>query len=203
MKFKVKNTEIYLSFTFFAVFLILLCVGQLKICLYSLVSSLIHETVHIIFILIFSGGISNITLSGFGANIKRTNEDLLTPLKEAVISLSAPVFNLLISFVSFLICKKSTPFGAVNMVIGLFNLLPYYTFDGGRGLSYLLKPLLTEKSNCVILDILSVCVTILFSFTSVYIFFHHNRNVTLLFLSIYMIANLFIVKTKVNKSYNC
>lgn len=203
MRFKVKNTEVYLSFTFFAVFLILLCVGQLKICLYSLISSLIHEAIHIIFILVFSGDISNITLSGFGANIRRANEDLLTPLKEAIISFSAPVFNLILSFVSFLIYKKSTPFGAVNIVIGLFNLLPYYTFDGGRGLSFLLKSHLNEKSITILLDILSVCVTILFSFTSVYVFFHHNRNVTLLFLSVYMIANLFIQKTKVNKSYNC
>ncbi|MBE6802220.1 MAG: hypothetical protein E7530_05000 [Ruminococcaceae bacterium] len=202
MRFKVKNTGIYLSFTFFAVLLVLLCVGQLKICLYSLISSLIHETVHIIFILAFSGGISRITLTGFGANIKRTNDDLLKPYKEAIISFSAPVFNLIISLVVYLIYEKHTVFGTVNFVIGFFNLLPYYTFDGGRGLSFLLKPILSEKSIAVILDILSVCVTILFSFTSVYVFFHHNRNVTLLFLSIYMIANLFVLNSKVNKGYN-
>ncbi len=202
MRFKVKNTEIYLSFTFFAVLLVLLCVGQLRICLYSLVSSLIHETVHIIFILIFSGGISSITISGFGANIKRTNDDLLKPSKEAIISFSAPVINLIVSLVLYLIYEKHTIFGTINMIIGIFNLLPYYTFDGGRGLDFLLKPLLSEKSIIIILDILSVCVTILFSFTSVYIFSNHSRNVTLLFLSIYMIANLFIHKTKVNKSYN-
>ncbi len=203
MRFKVKNTEINLSFTFFAVFIILLCIGELKICLYSLVASLIHEIVHIIFIGIFSGNITRISLSGFGANIVRGNDNLLSYYEEAVISFSAPVFNIIISLILFMLYKNLTIFAGVNLIIGLFNLLPYYDFDGGRGLMFLLKYFLSNDKAEKVLDVFSVTVTIIFSFVSVYIFFYHQRNITFIFLSIYMIGNFFVrLKPKVNKSYN-
>ncbi len=205
MKFKIKNTEINVSFTFFAVFLILLCIGELKICLFSLVASLIHELIHIVFIIVFSCEISKMTLSAFGADIKRNSDILTSNYKEAIISFSAPVFNIIIGLVSYLIFKKPTVFGTVNLIIGIFNLLPYFSFDGGRGLSFVLKSFFEEKTVEIILNIFSATVTILFSFISVYIFFHHKRNITLIFLSFYMIANLLVSvlckNKKVNKCY--
>ncbi len=203
MKFKVKNTEITLSFTFFAVFLILMCVGELKICLYSLIASLIHEIIHIIFICIFTGGISKIILSGFGANIVRNDNNLLSDFKESIISFSAPVFNIIVGLFFFLFYNKLTIFAEVNLIIGILNLLPYYNFDGGRGLMFLLKYFITSEKTEYVVLIFSIMVTTVFSFISVYILFHYKGNVTLIFLSAYMILNFFVrLKPNVKKCYN-
>ncbi len=199
MKFKIKDTEVAISFTFFGIILIFLTVGQLKICLYSLIASLIHEFIHIFFILIFKGKITRLKLSCFGADIKRAGEFNLSNPKEAIISFSAPLVNLIIAFVSYYLNDAFTDFTRVNLVIGVFNLLPFFSFDGGRGLKYLLEINLSKKTTYYILNILSVIVTALFSFISVYIFFHKYRNVMLIFLSVYMLVSL-IYSLKKEKS---
>ncbi len=200
MRFKIKHTEFSLSFTFFGVFLIIMCIGELKICFFSLAAALFHEAVHIIFIIISGGNVSSVTLNGFGANIVR-GERALPDFKEAIISYCAPFANLT---AALLLYKYTQLFATVNLIMGIFNLLPYYDFDGGRGLYYILKHFMsTEKTN-KILDVLSVSVTVLFTFSGVYIFFYHNKNVTLILLSIYMIIRFFIrLKPNVNKSYKC
>ncbi len=200
MKFKIKNTSVSLSFTFFGVFLILLCIGELKICLFSLVASLLHETIHIILIVISGGNVSKITLTAFGANIVR-GERTLPDFKEAIISLSAPLFNLILALI---FSNKMPYFATVNLVMGLFNLLPYYDFDGGRGLGYILKYFISTKKINALLDVLSATVTALFTFFGVYIFFSYKRNITFILLGIYMIIRFFIrLKPNVNKSYKC
>lgn len=199
MKFKVKNAEFYLSFTFFSVILMLLCIGKFEICLFSLIASLLHEAIHIFCIISLGGNISKLTLTGFGANIVR-GERSLPDFKEAIISFSAPLFNLILALV---LSNEMPYFATVNFIMGLFNLLPYYDFDGGRGLSYILKYFISTKKINILLDVLSVTVTALFVFLGVYIFFKHRRNITIILIGCYMIIRFFIrLKPNVNKSYN-
>jgi Zn-dependent protease len=198
VKFKIRGTEFTLSFTFLALFLILACVGEVKLCLFSFISSLLHETVHIAFILILGGNVKAVTLTAFGANIVR-GEKSVSSLKEALISLSAPVFNLILGGLFY----KTLPlFSLVNSGIGLFNLLPFYDFDGGRGLSFLLESIVESYKINRLLDVTAVLVTFLFTFISVYFCFKFKMNLTLVLLSVYMIFKLFVrLKPNVKNSY--
>lgn len=202
MRFKIRNTEVIISFTFFGIFIIFLSVGELKTCLYSFICSVIHELIHIFFIIIFKGKITRLRLSCFGADIVRTDDCLTDNFKEAIICWSAPLGNLLLGALATLISNNISDFTIINAVIGIFNLLPFYSFDGGRGLEFILRMILSEKTVYCILTVLSVMVTVFFSFISVYIFMSRNKNVLLVILSVYMLFSLIFSIKKQKSNYD-
>lgn len=114
--------------------------------------------------------------------------------KEAVVNLSAPAVNIIIGSV-LMILGISVEASYINLFLGLFNMLPFYNFDGGRGL-YSLVLLKYDKSRAELVlfisSLLSVLAFIMLNFT---IIFHNKFNPVLLVINIYMlscfIANIF------------
>ena len=199
MRFKIKNTDVKFSFSFFAVFLLSLVSDTFNIYLFSFIASLIHEFVHVVFILLFGAKISAFSLTLFGGNIKRSTTKIINNPKEATISFSAPVTNIVIGVVSLLLTREASIFGIVNLFIGVFNILPFYSFDGGRGLYYLITMKFSDNVANVILNITSITVTVVFSFISVFSFINYNKNYLLLILCVYMIFSIIVgLKEKFN-----
>ncbi len=189
MRFRIKSTSFKISFTFFAVILLVICFDNKKILLSSLVFSLLHELVHVAFIYLYGGGIDEFSLTLFGGNIKRKQNYKSSNIKEAIISLSAPATNLFVGAL-LLLHGFQTP-GYVNLVLGIFNLLPFYDFDGGRGLYYVLCDRLDNKIIIKILNVTSVLSVAFIATVTVTLFFNQKTGFSLLFLSIYMIFSLF------------
>ncbi len=191
MRFKLKGTEVKISFTFFAVYLIFICFSKGEIFFYSIAFSLLHELIHIILILFYKGRISCISLTAAGGNIKRDSSVILSNVQEAVISISAPLFNLLLGFVVLLFFQNKT-LAYINLILGGFNILPFFSFDGGRFLYFLLQNRLSDKALQLILTFLSLIVAVVFSVLSGYIFINVQKNVLILFLSGFMLFSLII-----------
>ncbi len=197
MQFKIKNTQITISFSFLALILIFITIEKSTVLIYTVLFSFLHELIHIIFILIFCGAPKQITVSVFGATIlkNRSSESLV---KEIIVNLSAPFFNilagiLLIYFSSFEY-DLLQEFGEINLMLGCFNLLPFYNLDGGIALKNFLQIFIQENISEIIITAISVVVAVLFIFISVYVFFNINRNPVLLLFCIYFIALLIFKK---------
>lgn len=189
MLFKIKNTDVRISFSIFAFILLALVLSDNHIFLYTFLTALIHETVHIIFIKIFGDDISQISFSIFGASIKRKESYQTNNFKEAVINLSAPIFNVFIGFL-LIIFDAHGVFSTINLVTGIFNLLPFYTFDGGRGLYYALLHFLSQRVSEIILTVTSIIITAGFSFLVVYIFLNYTSNLVLIIMNVYLIFSV-------------
>ncbi len=193
MRFKIKSTKFTISFSFLLVFLICALNDRFGLYLKSLSASLLHETVHIIFILCCNDEISAITFNIFGGKIEKTNRKILSNNKEALINLSAPVFNIILGFVAFLINSESQ-WAYVNIFIGFFNLLPFYSFDGGRALFFLLCNKFDFKNAETIVYFTSVAVCLIFTIFSVVLYRYYIKNYILLVMSFYMTFSLFLLK---------
>ncbi len=189
MRFKIKSTNIKISFTFFAVILLVMCFDNNGILLVSLISALFHELIHIVFILLFGGGIEEFSLTLFGGKIQRKQNLKLSNFKEAIISLCAPATNIIVG--ALFLFSKIQLIGYVNLVIGIFNALPFYDFDGGRGLFYLLSDYLEHSKITRILNVTSVISVSLISSFTVTLFFNKKASVSILLLSVYMVFVLF------------
>lgn len=189
MQFKIKSTRIELSFTFLALIILTTCFDKEGILLISLVSSIFHELIHLTLIIAFGGKISEISFSIFGGNIKRSKALKLTNFKEFFISISAPATNIIVGAL-FLIFNFNL-WGYINLIIGIFNILPFYDFDGGRGLFYLLSSYLDYSSVNKILNVTSVLSVIVISLFTVAVFFNSKTGVSMLILCLYMIFSLF------------
>ena len=166
---------------------------SLDVYLKALFTSILHEAVHIIFIYFFKDGINEIKFNLLGGEIKKADKKILSNNKEAVINLSAPVFNIISGFI-ILIFDIDSQLAYINLFIGLFNILPFYNFDGGRGIFFLLTDRFDSDRANRIVFLLSVAITFVFTLISLIVFLLYNKNYVFMVMSIYMIVTLFLFK---------
>lgn len=193
MQFKIKSIKIKISFSFLLFFLIFALNDSLDVYLKALFTSILHEAVHIIFIYFFKDGINEIKFNLLGGEIKKADKKILSNNKEAVINLSAPVFNIISGFI-ILIFDIDSQLAYINLFIGLFNILPFYNFDGGRGIFFLLTDRFDSDRANRIVFLLSVAITFVFTLISLIVFLLYNKNYVFMVMSIYMIVTLFLFK---------
>lgn len=166
---------------------------SLDVYLKALFTSTFHEAIHIFFIYFFKDGINEIKFNLLGGEIKKSDKKILSNNKEAIVNLSAPVFNIVFGFF-ILIFNIHSQIAYINIFIGIFNILPFYNFDGGRGVFFLLNNRFdTGRANRIVF-ILSVVITFVFSLISLIVFFIYNKNYVLMVMSVYMIVSLFLYK---------
>ncbi len=194
MQFKIKNTVYEISFTFFALVLFLLTLNKRASLILVFFFALLHEAVHLIFIYLFSVAPKKVSFTLFGANILRDFKSSGSCASEIAINLSAPLFNLIIGLLIPLIANHFIEYRAIllniseiNIVLGAFNLLPFYNFDGGNALKLILSNYFDERISEAVVTGFSVVITIAFSFFSVYIFFNYEHNISLVLISVYMV----------------
>ena len=193
MQFKIQNTTYKISFTFLALILYVLAINQSRGLGFVLLFALLHEMVHLIFIYRFSVAPEKVSFNLLGANIKRGINASFNLNSEIIINVTAPVFNILAGAVFYLISKHLSDYQAtltelsnINFVLGFFNLIPFYTFDGGNALKYILLKFLSERKTEQIITNVSLIVTVAFSFISIHIFLNYQHNFSLIVMCIYM-----------------
>ncbi len=188
MKFKIGKTRVSISFSFFALILLSCVWNNSRIFIISLVVSMLHELVHLTFIIIFGARLSEIRFSVAGGEIVR-DDDVLTSCKEAIISLSAPILNI-ITGGALLLFNPESLWGAVNLVIGVFNLLPYETFDGGRGMRFLLQGRISDTTLNVITAFFSFVVCFFFLAINALLIKNNSGNIFFLGISLFLLILL-------------
>ena len=200
MRFKIRNTEVKISFSFFALILLLITTDFDKELVLVVAFAIVHEAIHLMFINIFSSAPKRVSLNLFGADILRDNNVAINHNAEILIHLSAPLFNLIIgvliySFnVVFFDSGLLDSCARVNLVLGVFNLIPFYNFDGGNALNNFLLKFITTKATEITITCISIIITIIFSLTSVWLVVEHKGNASLVFISGYMIFSIIFKK---------
>ena len=195
MQFKIKNTKVTISFTFFALIIISISIDKTEFLYESIIFAIAHEIGHIIALKFFRVNIEEFKVSLFGGNIKILNNNKIKYCQSAFISLSGPLVNI---FFCVLFCILNSFFEfkfiynvfVINLVLAIFNLLPFYNFDGGKILSSILLNFINEKSVDIILTITSIVVLIPFSYLAIYIFILDYKDFNLLVASVFMLLTI-------------
>ncbi len=193
MQFKIKNISVKISFSFLALILYFIITDNIKIYLITLLCATLHEYVHIFTIYLFKGNINSVNITLLGGNIKRDSSGLNSNLQEAIVNISAPLFNVFSGLIASILPYDFKCFSEVSLTIGLFNLLPFFDFDGGHFLYNILLHYTSERKTHTITKVISVIVALAFSAVSIHIFVFNKKNFFLLIFSLYM---LFIIILK-------
>lgn len=164
LEFRLKEYKIKLSFSFFAVLAVLFFIGDNFAVITALLCCFIHEFGHMLMMYKFSVPINEITLYGGGIKLKSEQDRLYDKKSEINVLLAGAGVNI----ICFFIFKGMlTQFAYTSLVLGLFNLLPYKYFDGGRVLKLIFEDSVSVAMNSAykairaVLILLTICVIIL------------------------------------------
>ncbi len=117
-------------------------------------SSLLHECGHLLFLLLFSAGVRELSFGAGGIEIVRSQVFCGT-VRECVIALGGVLVNLVLC-VTALLCRRGAESRTaavlclVNGVLALLNLLPVRSLDGYRVLDLLLQQSGTERRDILL-----------------------------------------------------
>lgn len=192
----IGKTEIKFDFTFFAVVGLLVFIDTSGTAALSLIASLVHETGHLIAMLLCKSKLSSITFYGGGICITGDSETL-TFGKRLFITSAGCLVNFIIFVIGILIfCddQKMLIFSVVNIVICVFNLIPVGYFDGARILDILFNRFLNFKASEILKRIITVVFSVtIFALTFIYCFIYKgNVNFSFLFVVFYLILAQFV-----------
>ncbi|MBP3284532.1 MAG: hypothetical protein J6M02_03425 [Clostridia bacterium] len=129
MIFRVKHIYVTVSPLFFAVAIWALLADKavpFGLCLMALS---LHEMGHIVMIYLLQEKIAIFRIIPFGFSCRLKNQSKIVPEKMIKILFAGPVVNFLTAGLFFLGTKE---FAMMNLLLGMFNLLPIGELDGGR-----------------------------------------------------------------------
>lgn len=135
LELRLKNINIAVTFSFFALFAVLFYSNENTKILLALFSCLFHELGHIALMCLFKCPPKSITF--YGGGIKLTPNCRLVSYKQEIAVLSAGCITNLILGLLLIYTNTFTTFAVANLTLGLFNLLPFRAFDGGQILKIL------------------------------------------------------------------
>lgn len=173
---------------FFVYIIVILYIGSIDgKYIISIFCVLLHEIAHYITARCFKFNGFDMEITPYGANINLKDIDNATPVEDFIISVSGPIFSILIGVIFFLFDlnyknEYTDYLFKSNLVIGLFNLIPAFPLDGGRMLRDILSmKILYKRANEIMIN-----TSIAIGYLIIILFF------TLLFFEI-LIINLLII----------
>lgn len=200
INFKFLKTKFSISVGFVGLICLMLYIDRSGLILPSFLASLIHETGHIFCLLIFKTHIEKISLKIGTAEIKG---NFLIPRKsEIIMTFFGPFFNLLFFILTLFLYLHFKNIGLlnfslINLILGVFNLLPIFSLDGGTVLFLLLSSKMSASLSKKIYIIISfITLTSLFVL-GLFVFFKTKTNPTLILLCVYLLFSILLSKNKI------
>jgi len=129
MIFHIKKLYICISWYFFIMLAWILLTNKIEAFLLCLFSLIIHELGHIVAIYALKEKISVLYILPFGFCCRLRNQNKISNKNMIKILLAGPAFSI---FAAGLFILWTKELSIVNFIIGIFNLLPIGSLDGGR-----------------------------------------------------------------------
>ncbi len=183
MKFNFKGVKVDLKFGFAAVLTLCLLIDKSRISVYSILSAVLHECGHLIYLITVKKLPEEICFSVFGMKITK-GKNSLSYKEEITAALSGPAVNLFL-FLCMLFNRKLIVFSAVNLCLGLFNLLPAQPLDGGTALHYFL--MYRNKNSIKIENIFTYVTAIILIISGIFVLIKSGYNFMLIVVGAYII----------------
>ena len=137
-----RHLKIRVEPSFVITLIMLFLTNEAKFVFFMLFSAMVHEVGHIATLTLFKVRIKALVLGLFGGTLV-LEKKLISYKREALVSLSGPLVNLMFSALFFMILRRGfLPdiffLFLSNLFYGAFNLLPISSLDGGMALVALL-----------------------------------------------------------------
>lgn len=145
---------------------------------------LIHESGHAAAAMGLKTKVAYIKIMPFGISMRLYDKNQ-TPKKQLIISLAGPTVSIIAGVFS-----PNEFLRITNLTLGIFNLLPVKTLDGGRIFYILMSGFFGSITAYRFLKLVSVSVATLLLFLGAYAFYITGYNISIALVSVFLIYSL-------------
>ena len=189
MKLRLGKTDVITGYGTIAAVTAVLLIDRENRVICCILAALLHECGHLIMMRRFRVTVKTVRLRVFDILIE--SGGIQSPSADALITLAGPMMNLL-CFVLFI--PWSEKLALPHLALGVFNLLPVMSLDGGHLLHIFLQKKYSSMACDKILR-LTTFITILPLMTAgIFLLLNSGYNYSLLAISLYLTAVLFLKK---------
>ena len=180
------------GFSFFAVLCLMLLLADGKTALLCFVSSMLHETGHLIFMKLFSCSVKSVEFGAAGIAIECQSENTVGYNGEFFIAMGGITVNAIIciaSLVLFFLLENviSEVIFFINVFIAALNMLPVFPLDFSRALLALMMSRLDEAKAEKTVFLISDIAAVVFTAFCVLYFIFISLNISLAAVCVYLI----------------
>lgn len=186
-----RAIRVQADFGFFLLLSLALLFDRSGLAVGCICAALLHELGHLLAMAVCGVPVTAVCLCPLGVRIERAAAPSLH--RELFVNLSGPMFNLLLALVLY--CAGKFSFSAVNCALGLFELCPLPSLDGGQALFCLMQRhfcLRTAQKFCTVVQGVTVLVVLALGVLLLY----RQKNATLLLLSAALAVGLLVDRRK-------
>lgn len=182
------GVTVRISLLFPSTVIVLMSWDTSNMMLLCLLASFLHEAGHALAMLIVHDRPRRVTMGIFGICVERDPQRYLGYRKAAAVSLAGPLVN--VFCFTLLWCLGQPTAAVIHAGLGLFNLLPIVSLDGGEALYALLCLSMSEDKALRVIRAVSLSVIFPIAVAGFYLLLSESRNFTLLLMSGYLLLLL-------------
>lgn len=191
IEFKAFGIKISFDFSFFATLALLMFLKDAEYIILGFYACMLHEIGHLILMNLAGGKLEKISFYGAGIKIVPTHK-IMPFFKDVLILLGGPLVNFIAFFIAFLFSFKNNNdiliFAFMNLTVGIFNLLPFKAFDGGRILDLIFGNFLSIQNASKAAMILKILCVFLIGIFFCFFIINKSGNITLYLTVLYFLV---------------
>ena len=156
---------------------------------------LMHEMGHLFCMWILDNSPKSVRL--IPASVQITNSFSGSYKKDLTVALMGPCVNILLFFTfyfNYLVFRNESTlyYAVINLIIGLFNLLPVKGLDGGTILFCLLSKKYDYNRCCLVIKLLTFAIAIITLITAITLTIGGKINISLYIIAIYLFVTVLL-----------
>ena len=194
MKLKIADVPVEISYTLICIAAICIILNIFEGLVWCALAVIIHESGHLLAMLKCGHAPERIKISAFEIKIFDSKRQSRSEKQNFFIIFSGPAVNF-ICFIPFYLLyllgnEFVLPFAISNLSVGLFNLLPVLSLDGGQLIFIILRQRVGADKAEKIVDIITFITIIPLAALGFIVLFESKYNFSLLFVCVYLIVSL-------------
>lgn len=194
MKFRIHKTEIIISYLIICIASVCIIAGAFDSFLCCLFAIIIHEAGHITTMCIFAYPPEKIKISLFEISISDGKRQERNFIQNFLIIFFGPFSNFICFILFYLLYLIGNDFflypAAANLSVGLFNILPVMSLDGGQLLYLIFSRFLSEAVSQNIVNVITFIIIFPLAFFGFILLFNSKYNFSLLIVCTYLVLSL-------------
>lgn len=191
----INNIKVHINFYFLAFIVYVIISDSTGIILIGVISTFLHETGHIVAMLFKNHRVQEIKIGFFHIDIVDNNRQVINYNDDLLILFAGSAFNFMTAFISMVLFYFTRKyifclFIYTNLAMGIMNLLPISSLDGGEIVYIILSSFLTPKTASRLYNIISLIFLMPLSLVGFIVLLNSKYNFSLLFICCYLIYTL-------------